>query len=104
MNKVYWGDCRDSLRQMKVEGITVQTCVTSPPYYGLRDYGHDGQIGNEQTPQEFIDNLVEVFSCVWNVLADDGTLWVNLGDSYANNSARHQTMVVLVLEMIVKKL
>jgi site-specific DNA-methyltransferase (cytosine-N4-specific) len=88
MNKVYWGDCRDSLRQMKDEGITVQTCVTSPPYYGLRDYGHDGQIGNEQTPQEFIDNLVEVFACVWDVLADDGTLWVNLGDSYANNSSQ----------------
>jgi site-specific DNA-methyltransferase (cytosine-N4-specific) len=88
MNKVYWGDCRDSLRQMKVEGITVQTCVTSPPYYGLRDYGHDGQIGNEQTPQEFIDNLVEVFACVWDILADDGTLWVNLGDSYANNSSQ----------------
>jgi site-specific DNA-methyltransferase (cytosine-N4-specific) len=73
---------------MKTEGITVQTCVTSPPYYGLRDYGHDGQIGNEQTPQEFIDNLVEVFACVWDVLADDGTLWVNLGDSYANNSSQ----------------
>ena len=88
MNKVYWGDCRESLRQMKEEGIKVQTCVTSPPYYGLRDYGHDGQIGNEQTPQEFIDNLVEVFACVWDVLADDGTLWVNLGDSYANNSSQ----------------
>jgi len=84
MNKVYWGDCRDSLRQMKEEGIKIQTCVTSPPYYGLRDYGHDGQIGNEQTPQEFINNLVEVFACVWDVLSDDGTLWVNLGDSYYN--------------------
>jgi DNA modification methylase len=63
-------------------------CVTSPPYYGLRDYGHDGQIGNEQTPQQFIDNLVEVFACVWDILADDGTLWVNLGDSYANNSSQ----------------
>jgi DNA modification methylase len=84
MNKVYWGDCRDSLRQMKLEGVKVQTCVTSPPYYGLRDYGHESQIGNEQTPQEFIDNLVEVFACVWDILADDGTLWVNLGDSYYN--------------------
>ena len=88
MNKVYWGDCRDSMRQMKLEGVKVQTCVTSPPYYGLRDYGHDGQIGNEQTPQEFIDNLVEVFACVWDILANDGTLWVNLGDSYANNSSQ----------------
>ena len=134
MNKVYWGDCRESLRQMKEEGIKVQMCVTSPPYYGLRDYGtgtwiggddnlceHEGlvisnnrnfideggrgsnkkaissgdclkcgatrkdlQIGNEQTPQEFIDNLVKVFAGVWDILADDGTLWVNLGDSYYN--------------------
>jgi DNA modification methylase len=68
---------------MAKESVKVQMCVTSPPYYGLRDYGADGQIGLEQTPQEFIDNLVEVFACVWNILADDGTLWVNLGDSYA---------------------
>jgi DNA modification methylase len=84
MNKVYFGDCRDSMRQMAKENIKVQTCITSPPYYGLRDYGHEGQIGNEQTPKEFIDNLVEVFACVWDILADDGTLWVNLGDSYYN--------------------
>jgi hypothetical protein len=84
MNKVFFGDCRDSMRQMAKDGIKVQTCITSPPYYGLRDYGHDGQIGNEQTPKEFIDNLVEVFACVWDVLMDDGTLWVNLGDSYYN--------------------
>ena len=83
MNKVYFGDCRDSMRQMAKEGIKVQTCITSPPYYGLRDYGHEGQIGNEQTPQEFIDNLVEVFACVWDILSDDGTLWVNLGDTYS---------------------
>jgi DNA modification methylase len=83
MNKVYWGDCRDSMRQMAKEGVKVQMCVTSPPYYGLRDYGADGQIGLEQTPQQFIDNLVEVFACVWDILAEDGTLWVNLGDSYA---------------------
>jgi len=87
MNKVFFGDCRDSMRQMIKDGTKVQMCVTSPPYYGLRDYGVDGQIGNEQTPQEFIDNLVEVFACVWDVLADDGTLWVNLGDSYANNNS-----------------
>ena len=84
MNKVYFGDCRDSMRQMAKDGIKVQTCITSPPYYGLRDYGVDGQIGNEQTPKEFIDNLVEVFACVWEILENDGTLWVNLGDSYYN--------------------
>lgn len=119
---------------MAQEGIKVQTCITSPPYYGLRDYGtgqwiggdpdcshkrdskfsdktitghinmggavgdgiyksvckkcgatrEDLQIGLEETPQEFIANLVNVFACVWDVLADDGTLWVNLGDSYYN--------------------
>jgi len=90
MNKVYWGDCRDSMRQMKQEGIKVQTCVTSPPYYGLRDYGNDGQIGLEETPQQFIDNLVEVFACVWDILAEDGTLWVNLGDSYAGSNGNGQ--------------
>ena len=84
MNKVYFGDCRESMRQMAKDGIKVQSCITSPPYYGLRDYGVDGQIGNEQTPKEFIDNLVEVFACVWDILEDDGTLWVNLGDSYYN--------------------
>ena len=84
MNKVYFGDCRESMRQMAKDGIKVQSCITSPPYYGLRDYGVDGQIGNEQTPKEFINNLVEVFACVWDILEDDGTLWVNLGDSYYN--------------------
>ena len=69
---------------MAKDGIKVQSCITSPPYYGLRDYGVDGQIGNEQTPKEFINNLVEVFACVWDILEDDGTLWVNLGDSYYN--------------------
>jgi DNA modification methylase len=57
-------------------------CVTSPPYFGLRDYGHEGQIGLEQTPEQYIAAMVEVFRCVRDVLADDGTLWLNLGDSY----------------------
>ena len=60
-------------------------CVTSPPYYGLRNYGdEENQIGQEQTPEEFVDNLVQVFREVKNVLADDGTLWLNIGDSYYN--------------------
>jgi len=83
MNKVFFGDCRDSMRIMAKEGIKVQTCITSPPYYGLRDYGVDGQIGAEESPQQFIDALVEVFACVWDVLEEDGTLWVNLGDTYS---------------------
>jgi DNA modification methylase len=83
MNKVFFGDCRDSLRQMAADGVKVQMCVTSPPYFGLRDYGHDGQLGMEETPDQFIAELVEVFRCVRDVLSDDGTLWLNIGDSYA---------------------
>ncbi len=86
LNKIHFGDCRDSLRAMAAAGIKIQTCVTSPPYFGLRDYGHAGQIGLEPTPDEFIAELVEVFRCVRDVLADDGTLWVNIGDSYATGT------------------
>jgi len=74
------GDCLESLRGMQEK--SVQCCVTSPPYFGLRDYGVDGQIGLEETPEAFIGKLVDVFREVRRVLADDGTLWVNLGDSY----------------------
>lgn len=84
MNKIEFGDCREIMRRWASEGIKVQTCVTSPPYFGLRDYGHEGQIGLEQTPEEYIAAMVEVFRCVWDVLADDGTLWLNIGDSYYN--------------------
>lgn len=62
---------------------SIQCCVTSPPYFGLRDYGHDGQIGLEQTPDEYVAKLVAVFREVRRVLRNDGTLWLNLGDSYA---------------------
>ena len=68
-------------------GFKAQTCVTSPPYYGLRDYGHPGQLGLEKSPDEYVAGMVEVFRCVRDVLADDGTLWLNLGDSYAANRA-----------------
>jgi DNA modification methylase len=84
MNKIEFGDCRAIMRQWAAKGVKVQTCVTSPPYFGLRDYGHDGQIGLEETPEEYISAMVEVFRCVWDVLADDGTLWLNIGDSYAS--------------------
>lgn len=84
MNKIEFGDCRETMRKWAAQGIKAQTCVTSPPYYGLRDYGHDGQIGLEQTPEEYIAAMVEVFRCVRDVLADDGTLWMNIGDSYNN--------------------
>lgn len=82
MNKIEFGDCREIMRRWAGDDVKVQTCVTSPPYFGLRDYGHEGQIGLEQTPKEYIAAMVEVFRCVWDVLADDGTLWLNIGDSY----------------------
>jgi DNA modification methylase len=85
MNKIEFGDCRETMRRWADEGVKAQTCVTSPPYFGLRDYGHDGQIGLEETPEQYIQAMVEVFRCVWDVLADDGTLWLNIGDSYAGS-------------------
>jgi DNA modification methylase len=88
MNKIEFGDCRETMRRWASEGVKVQTCVTSPPYFGLRDYGHDGQIGLEETPDQYIEAMVEVFSCVKNILADDGTLWLNIGDSYAGNNSQ----------------
>lgn len=78
------GDCLERLRDLP-DG-SVHTCVTSPPYFGLRDYGHDGQIGLEATPAEYVAKLVAVFREVRRVLRDDGTLWLNLGDSYYNTS------------------
>jgi DNA modification methylase len=86
MNKIEFGDCRETMRRWKEQGIKAQTCVTSPPYYGLRDYGHEGQIGLEETPEQYITAMVEVFRCVWDVLEDDGTLWLNIGDSYCNSN------------------
>jgi len=135
MNKIEFGDCRETMRKWAVAGIKAQTCVTSPPYYGLRDYGtgkwvggdkncdhvesenkhggqradrnqegykkqykdvckkcnavrKDGQIGLEETPEQYIEAMVEVFRCVWDVLEDDGTLWLNIGDSYAGNNSQ----------------
>ena len=81
MNTIHVGDALDVLRTLPDE--SVQCVVTSPPYFGLRDYGHDGQIGLESTPDEFVAALVEVFREVRRVLRDDGTVWLNLGDSYA---------------------
>lgn len=84
MNIIEFGDCRETMKKWAKEGIKAQTCVTSPPYYGLRDYGHESQIGLEDSPKKYIKNLVDVFSCVKNVLADDGTLWVNIADSWGS--------------------
>lgn len=135
-NKIEFGDCRETMRRWKEQGVKAQTCVTSPPYYGLRDYGTakwdggdamcdhavrvdpkiesstlsggkatighqregfkkvclrcgalriDDQLGLEETPEQYITAMVEVFRCVWDVLEDDGTLWLNIGDSYAGS-------------------
>ena len=140
MNKIEFGDCREIMKRWIDEGVKVQTCITSPPYYGLRDYGTatweggdincdhkeylgghgeasklqtknkgtqqynyrdvckkcgakriDSQIGLEQTPKEYIENMVDVFNHVKELLADDGTLWVNIGDSYSSGGRTSTT-------------
>lgn len=84
INKIYNTDCIYGLKELPDQCVDV--CVTSPPYFNLRDYGNAGQIGLEKTPEEYIEKLVEVFREVRRVLKDDGTLWVNIGDSYATSS------------------
>ena len=83
METVLLGDALEKLRELPSE--SVNCCVTSPPYFGLRDYGVDGQIGLEDTPEEYVERLVEIFREVKRVLRADGTLWVNIGDSYAGS-------------------
>jgi DNA modification methylase len=85
LNRTHIGDCRELMRRMAADGVKAQTCVTSPPYFGLRDYGVPGQIGLELTPGAYVDALVEAFRAVREVLSDDGTVWLNLGDSYAGS-------------------
>jgi len=80
--QILTGDCRDLIKTIAPKSI--DCCVTSPPYYGLRDYGNAAQIGAEKSPQDYVTQLVKVFREVWEVLKDDGTLWLNLGDSYYN--------------------
>jgi DNA modification methylase len=84
MIEIHEGDCLESMRRMP--SGSVHCVVTSPPYWGLRDYGHDGQIGLEESPEAYVARLVEVFREVRRVLRDDGTLWLNLGDSYASTT------------------
>jgi len=79
--QILQGDCIESLK--KLEDQSINTCITSPPYFGLRNYDVEGQIGLEETPEQFVENLVKVFREVKRVLRDDGTVWLNLGDSYA---------------------
>ena len=85
-NVIHTGSALDVLRTLPAE--SVHCCVTSPPYWGLRDYGHDDQIGLERTPEEYVGRMVEIFREVRRVLRNDGTLWLNLGDSYARSVAK----------------
>lgn len=90
LNNTHLGDCRVLMQQMATDGIQVQTCITSPPYFRLRDYGVSGQIGLESTPSEYIEELVGVFRQVRELLSSDGTLWLVLGDSYASSGSPGQ--------------
>ena len=81
--KILQGNCLQTLSSL--EEKSVNTCVTSPPYWGLRDYGTGDQLGQEETPEKFVESLVNVFREVRRVLRDDGTVWLNLGDSYLSN-------------------
>lgn len=85
-SKIIQGDCLSVLKTM--ESSTVNCCVTSPPYYGLRDYGVVGQIGNEPSPEGYISKLVEIFKEVKRVLKNDGTVWLNIGDSYCGTGSK----------------
>jgi len=85
-NIILNGDSVEMLKTLPAE--SVHCCVTSPPYYGLRDYGADGQIGREDTPEQYIQRLTAVFREVWRVLRPDGTLWVNISDTYCGTGSK----------------
>jgi len=87
--RVLIGDCRASLAQLPERSI--HCAVTSPPYWGLRDYGAPGQLGREATPEAFVAGMVDVFRAVHRVLRDDGTLWLNLGDCYTQSGRKCDT-------------
>ena len=74
------GDCLNSLKS--VDSNIIQTVVTSPPYWGLRDYDNENQLGQEDTPEEFVSKLVDIFTEIKRILKEDGTVWVNIGDTY----------------------
>lgn len=88
INTINNGDCLEVLKTLP-EG-SIDCCVTSPPYYALRDYGVDGQLGLEETPEKYIEKMTEVFMLVYRVLKDEGTLWLNIGDSYNGSGGNHK--------------
>src|SRR5687767_4543658 len=83
-HRILIGDCTESLKSLPAD--SVDCCITSPPYYALRDYGIDGQLGNEKSPEDYIANMVAVFAEVKRVLKPEGTVWLNIGDSYASKA------------------
>lgn len=85
-------DVLTGLQRLIDAGVKANCIVTSPPYYGQRDYGVDGQLGLEDHPQDFIDRLVEVFELCWDVLADNGSLWINIGDTYWSGKGAHKSI------------
>lgn len=96
MNIIEFGDCRETMRRWAEQGVKAQMCVTSPPYFGLRSYLPDDspdkpmEIGLEETPEQYVAHMVEVFRCVRDVLADDGTMWLNIADSYASGGRAYR--------------
>jgi site-specific DNA-methyltransferase (cytosine-N4-specific) len=91
VNKIHVGDCRSLMRRMIADGVKVQCIVTSPPYWGLRDYGVAGQMGSERTWQRHVARMRSVFRLCRELLADDGVLWVNYGDSYSSHPGQRKT-------------
>jgi DNA modification methylase len=89
VNKIICGDCIEVMREWPAE--SVDCCITSPPYWGLRDYGCDGQLGLEKTPEEYVAKMVQVFAEVKRLLKPTATLWLNLGDSYVSGKGRYSS-------------
>lgn len=85
------GDVTESLHHLIENGVKVNCIVTSPPYYGQRDYDVDGQIGLEDHPQQFLDRLMGVFDQCWEVLSDTGSMWINIGDTYWSGKGAHKS-------------
>lgn len=88
---IFCGDVRTALRHVAASGVKANCIVTSPPFYGQRNYEVDGQIGLEEHPRKFLDNLIEAFHLCWDVLSDTGSLWVNLGDTYWSGKGAHKS-------------
>jgi DNA modification methylase len=100
--KILQGNCLETLSSL--EEKSVNTCVTSPPYWGLRDYGNGDQLGQEETPEKFVESLVNVFREVRRVLRDDGTVWLNLGDSYIVELVTKVTQRICILVKAVQEM